>query len=86
MKRHPIQQLGAYLGLTGGALLAAIFVLVLVNGSWPAFLQPVQNLFGAISHWAGDFALIAEIWLFVGPGVLLYYWGKHLAEKREHRD
>ena len=85
VKRHPIQQMGAYLGIAGGALLASIFALVLANGRWPDFLKPVQNLFGIIAEVAGDFALILEIWLFIGPGVLLYYWGKHLSEKRQRR-
>jgi hypothetical protein len=83
MKRHPIQQFGACLGIIGGAALVTIFLTVLINGRWPEFLEPIRNLFGLISDWTGSFALIAEIWLFIGPGALIYYWGKSLTEKRQ---
>ena len=86
MKRHPIQRLGAYLGIIGGTALAMIFLTVLTNGRWPEFLKPIQNLFGLISNWTGSFALVAEIWLFIGPGALIYYWGKSLTEKRRHEE
>ncbi len=85
MKRHPIQQLGAYLSIIGGVALVLVFLTVVVNGTWPQFLKPIQNLFGLISAWIGSFALIAEVWLFIGPGVLIYYWGKSLTEKRQRR-
>lgn len=79
-KRHPIQQFGAYLGMAGGAVFIGIFVIVLLNGCWPDFLKLIQNLYGVISDWTGEAAIVIEMWLFIGPGALIYYWGKSLGE------
>ena len=84
-KRHPIQQIGAYMGITGGAIFVGIFVVVLLNGGWPNFLKPIQNLYDAISDWTGDAAIVIEMWLFIGPGALLYYWGKALSERKRRQ-
>ena len=82
-KRHPIQQFGAYLGMVGGAVFIGIFVIVLLNGRWPDFLKPIQNLYGVISNWTGEAAIVIEMWLFIGPAALIYYWGKSLGERQK---
>lgn len=81
-KRHPVQQIGAYLGMAGGAIFVGIFVIVLLNGGWPNFLKPIPNLYATISDWTGDAAILIEMWLFIGPGALLYFRGKALSDRK----
>ena len=84
-ERHPVQQIGAYLGIAGGAIFVGIFLVVLLNGGWPDFLEPIQNLYGFVSSWIGDAAIVVEAWIFIGPGALLYYLGKSLGERKPRR-
>jgi hypothetical protein len=84
-KQHPVQRFGAYLGIVGALALAGIFVVVMLNGRWPEFLYPVRSVFGAISGVVGDAAIVVEAWLFVGPGALIYFWGKRLGERKPRR-
>ena len=73
-----IERAGYMLAWAGGLTYAAIFLIVLVNGRWPHFLQPIQSRFAIAGRFLGDFAFMAEIAVFVGPGLLLATLGKNL--------
>jgi hypothetical protein len=71
--------------MAGGLVLALIFLTVLLNGHWPDFLRPVQLMFQTISSVFGSFALVLEVWIFIGPGAVIYLVGQKLAERRSQR-
>ena len=73
--------IGMALIVLGAGTYASIFLIVLINGTWPSFLYPVQSRFRIASYFLGNFAFIAEVLLFVAPGLLL----KMIAEWLEGR-
>lgn len=66
--------------VVGGLAFVGVFLIVIVNGHWPAFLQPVKTYYSNVSAMLGDLALIVEIWTFLGPGGLIYLLGSRLAD------
>lgn len=78
MSKSPvtIERIGQLLAILGGVTLAGIFLVVLVNGTWPAFLRPVQQRFALASDFFGSAAFIVELLVFVGPGLLISYLGQ----------
>jgi hypothetical protein len=74
-----LTRIGYGLAAIGLILFVGIFVIVLANGSWPQFLEPVRARFAIISDFVGGFALIVEGAIFVGPGILIAWLGQHLA-------
>jgi hypothetical protein len=85
-----MRQLGNFLDFIGkalfaiGALLfAGIFLVVLINGKWPLFLEPVRSRFSLASDFLGPFTFIVEAIIFVGPGLLLRWIGQRILQ--EHR-
>ncbi len=62
----------------GAALFAGMFVIVLINGRWPAFLEPVRSRFALASDLLGNFAFIVELGVFVGPGFLVAWLGERM--------
>lgn len=79
-----LQRIGQVLAFAGGGLFAVIFVIVLVHGSWPNFLKPVQSRFQIISDFLGGFAFVAELAIFIGPGVLLWMAGEKILERNSN--
>jgi hypothetical protein len=80
-----IERAGGILVIIGGASFAAIALCVLVNGTWPQALKPVQHTFAFLSDWIGEWALAIEIWAFIGPGMLLMWMGSKIRERHEYR-
>jgi hypothetical protein len=72
---HPLERIGGWLIIIGFAAFAGVFLVVIVNATWPEFLRPVQSLYAGISDIFGSVAIIIEAWLFVGPGFLIKYIG-----------
>jgi len=86
-RKHPLQIVGLWLATLGGLAFASVFLVVLVNGTWPTFLQPVRSLFEILgASLLGDWAFIVEIWIFIGPGMLIYWLGERLQDRaaRKH--
>ncbi len=73
-----LERAGYGLALVGGIVFASVFAIVLVNGSWPDFLRPIQARFVIISDILGPFTFMAELVLFVGPGFLVVLLGQKL--------
>ena len=76
-----IERIGQALAVLGGVTFAGIFLIVLVNGTWPAFLHPVQHRFALASDFFGSYAFIVELMIFVGPGLLLAFIGQKLRKE-----
>lgn len=76
-----IERIGFSLAVLGGLAFASIFIIVLVNGSWPDFLWPVQSRFAIISDFVGPWAFAVELFIFIGPGLLVYLIGQRLRRK-----
>ncbi len=77
-QKNAIEQLGIILAWLGGLAYAGIFVIVLLNGSWPVFLRPVQARFALASELLGSFSFVLQALIFVGPGLLVNYVGQRL--------
>jgi hypothetical protein len=77
-----LKRIGMVLFYVGLATLAGIFVIVVVNGTWPGFLKPAQWLFSAVSGYVGDFAIVVQGLLFLGPGILLFKAGEAMERQR----
>ena len=73
-----LERLGAYVMLLGGVLIAAIFLTVLLYGTWPEFLSPVQDAAKFLSAWVGGFVWLVWIAVFIGPGWLLQIAGQKM--------
>ena len=73
-----VERIGGLLIFAGVAMLAGIFLVVLLFGQWPDFLEPIQSLFGSIGSTVGGFAFVVEVWIFVGPGLLVFWIGRRL--------
>lgn len=73
-----ISKLGQLLVVLGVVALASIFLIVLVNGSWPEFLGPVRSRFEVGSRFLGEFWFPVLVGLFVGPGFAIYSFGEWL--------
>jgi len=68
--------------MMGGLLIAAIFLVVLINGQWPEFLSPIQNAARGISDFIGGLVWLVWVAVFIGPGFLVHSLGEILASKR----
>jgi hypothetical protein len=75
---YALEKIGLGLLYIGGASFVGVFAIVLLNGRWSDFLSPIRDLFGFLSSWAGNFAFIIELWLFIGPGLALYWIGRRM--------
>lgn len=73
-----LEKVGTTLAVLGGLCFAGIFLIVIVNGTWPDFLEPVRRRYGMISDFAGGFAFVIELFLFIGPGLLIAALGQKL--------
>jgi hypothetical protein len=73
-----VERSGIYVAVGGVALLAGIFLVVFVNGSWPETLSPVRALFQFLGDTIGDWAVIAEVGIFAAPGLVIYGVGRLL--------
>lgn len=80
-----VRRLGGWLFYAGIAAFAGIFIIVMINGTWPALLYPVKALFATLNDWVGGFAIIVEGWLFLGPGLLLIWLGKAMERKEKEQ-
>ena len=78
-------RVGNGLAVIGGIAFLSIFAIVLLNGSWPDFLRPVQSRFAIITQFAGSLAFIVELGLFVGPGLLVALLGQKMSAKATAR-
>ena len=77
-----LEKLGTALAAIGGICFAGIFLIVLLNGTWPEFLEPVRNCYAAISDLVGSLAFLVELVIFVGPGLLVALAGQSLRNSR----
>ena len=75
-----IELVGTGIAIVGGIALASIFIIVMVNGSWPEFLRPFQVTAQTLSGFIGALAFPVEIAIFVGPGMLIRFLGEKLQE------
>lgn len=73
-----LERIGMALAILGGACFAAIFLIVIVNGSWPDFLEPVRSRYALANNLVGEFAFVVEILCFTGPGLLISALGAKL--------
>jgi hypothetical protein len=46
------------------------------------FFAAVRTLFRLLGEVVGDWAIVAEFWIFAGPGVLVYSTGRLLKRRR----
>ena len=67
--------------LAGGLAIAAIFLIVLLNGTWPEFLKPVQNAAGGISGYIGGAVWLVWVAVFIGPGYAVQSIGERIKSK-----
>lgn len=72
---RPMERLGGYMMFAGGVSIAIIFLIVLVNGSWPSFLEPVQNAARGIGDTVGDLVWLFWVAAFIGPGFIVQQIG-----------
>lgn len=77
-----IAKIGQILMIIGGIALASIFLIVLINGSWPDYLQPIRSRFEIGSKFLGDFWFPALIGIFIGPGMAVTWFGEKLNRAR----
>lgn len=77
-----LERAGSFLMLIGGLSIAGIFLIVLVNGTWPEFLAPVQDIAGFVSGWVGDFVWLVWVAVFIGPGWLIQFVGQKVQKNR----
>lgn len=75
-----LERLGGYLIIVGGCCIAGIFLTVLVNGTWPDFLDPIKNRAAVLSDVIGDMVLIVWGLVFFGPGLIVQWVGRWLQE------
>lgn len=61
---------GYTLAALGGLAWAALFLIVMIHGSWPDWLGFAQRSFAAIHDLTGPFAFAAELMILCGPGFL----------------
>jgi hypothetical protein len=80
-----VERAGGITAMMGGAALAAIFLVVMVNGKWPQAFAPVKQAFASIAGWIGGAAIVAEVWIFIGPGVLLMWLGRRMRDRSSRR-
>lgn len=80
-----LERAGGLFAIVGAAGLALIFAVVIVNGSWPAFLAPVRELFSALGNTIGGAALVVEGLMFIGPGLALQAIGRKLQHRQKER-
>jgi hypothetical protein len=73
-----VEKLGSVLMMIGGVCIVGIFLAVLVNGSWPDYLSPVQAHARAISDVVGGLVWLAWVAAFIGPGFLVQLLGHWL--------
>jgi len=73
-----LERAGRHLMLVGVASIAGIFLIVLVNGTWPEFLIPVKDRASLIADLVGDFVIVVWGLVFVGPGFLVQSLGQWL--------
>ena len=76
-----IEFIGIVMAWIGGVVLATVFLIVLVHGTWPQFLRPVKGLFTVISELFGSFGFSVEVVAFIGPGVLVMALGQKLKKE-----
>ncbi len=79
-----IELLGTATAIIGGIALASIFIIVMINGSWPDFLRPFQATAQTLSSFLGGFVFPVEVAIFVGPGMLIRFFGEKLQESETH--
>lgn len=77
-----VQRAGIALMVAGAACLAAILILVLVNGSWPDYLEPVRSRFELAHRLVGNFAFEVEVGLFLLPGGLTFWLGERMGRRQ----
>ena len=77
-----LERLGQIMIALGAMSFAAIFIIVMINGKWPVFLQPIRLRFQMASEWAGSFAFIIEIFFFIGPGLAISWLGEKLKKSK----
>lgn len=75
-----LTKIGTVLAVAGGLCFAGIFLIVLLNGSWPDFLEPVRSRYEMLGNMTGGFAFIIELIVFVGPGLALVAFGENLRD------
>ena len=73
-----VKKAGIGLAAAGGLAYLAIFAIVLVNGTWPDFLEPIQTKFATMEQFLGPLNWPAQIAMFAGPGGLLYLLGERI--------
>lgn len=73
-----VEKAGTYLMLAGAACIAGIFLIVLVNGTWPDFLAPIQDRARLISDVVGNLVILVWTIVFFGPGYLVQLFGQWL--------
>ncbi len=75
-----LERTGITLAIWGAACLTGIFLVVIHNGSWPGFLEPIRQLFATNACVSGEFTLIVELILFIGPGILIRVAGERIRD------
>lgn len=80
---NPVIRFGYGLMIAGAVLFASIFVAMLVNGQWPAFLEPIQSRFARMADLFGWFAYVLEFAVFVVPGLLVVWLGENLLHPKK---
>jgi hypothetical protein len=76
-----LERVGKWLTMAGGIALLGIFAVVMINGHWPSWLQPVRAAFSGVASVLGEGAIVVEGLAFVGPGLVIMWIGQHLVER-----
>jgi hypothetical protein len=58
------------------------FVAIIINGSWPDAMKPVQHLFRNLHEYLGPFAFLVQVAIFAGPGALVWWLADALEDRK----
>lgn len=76
------EAIGTGLIAIGWGGVAVVFLIVLVNGEWPHYFQPVRIRLKIGADFFGPFWFPVFVALVSGPGVLLQWLGERIRERR----
>lgn len=58
------------------------FIVILINGTWPDAMRPIQHLFQTLHGTLGPFAWLVQVAIFAGPGALAWWLADYLEDRQ----
>ncbi len=58
------------------------FIVILINGTWPDAMRPIQRLFQALHGALGSFAWLVQVAIFAGPGTIVWWLADYLEDRQ----